>query len=154
MDMARLAGLFAAREGAGICFGRGDNTCSGDDDDGDGDGDDNDGRDSIDGCLGLLSPSKLHSKHADNASRKHHVWAVGGGRWVGQLGVAVVIKKDGKTVRKTVPDEADGECNDPSPDASDCPPAQSNPKDFKSQPPAKSRPKDQEPQNSVNNQPS
>jgi len=37
--------------------GGGDNTCSGDDDDGD--GDDNDGRDSIDGCLGLLSPSKL-----------------------------------------------------------------------------------------------
>lgn len=66
----------------------------------------------------------------------------------------VVITKDGKTVRKTVPDEANGECNDPSPDSSDCPPVQSNPQDSGSQSRPKSRPNDQKPQSSVDNQPS
>jgi len=64
----------------------------------------------------------------------------------------ILITKEGKTVKRTIPDEPEGECHDPN--SSTSPPIESNPKDSGNKPRSKPRPEKQKPKVREDNQPS
>jgi len=64
----------------------------------------------------------------------------------------ILITKEGKTVKRTIPDEPEGECHDPN--STPCPPNESSPKGSGNKPRSKPRLEKQKPKGSEDNQPS
>jgi len=64
----------------------------------------------------------------------------------------ILITKEGKTIKRTIPDEPEGECHDPNSTTS--PPNESNPKDSGKKPRPKTRPENRKPKARGDNHPS